>query len=1087
MIGGALGELIIRIGADATALNRELAKSSSRVDEFAGRMVSAGTRIAAFGGIVAGAMLAAASAVDDAFDTLRVGTGATGAALQQLTADFNAVALAVPSSLGQTATAVTELSRRTGASGTALQGLATQVLNLSRITGTDLNANVRNSARLFGDWKIATEAQAGTLDFLFRASQATGIGVDQLAASVVRFGAPLRQMGFSFQQAATLIASFEREGVNADAVLGSLRRGLATFTKAGLDAPAALQTVIRKMQELGPGAEATSLALKVFGTRAGPEMAAAILEGRLEIDKLLGSLTSSTETINGAAADTADLAESLAILRNRATLALGAFAESALPAFTAVANSAIGVLRGLTGALEKVSPATRASVVSFTLWGTAIVVAINALAAMNRVVIGGIAGIAARIAASNAAARADIQASAASVALANSQLTQMRVAVAASAAAVSEANAQLTGARSAIAAQQARNALAVATTRLAAANTGLAAATALAAGAASQHAATLARLTATARVAAFAMNGLRGVMAFFGGPIGLAITAVMAAVSLGFFNMGNKAREAAQRAREAADAFRNALLTMDTAAAEAAFVNSMATRATLVGQMRANEAATAQLQAAAARLREQGVTLPTSTQERLGTVTEAQYALRRHTEAIEHNRRSLAVLTRYEADYATRVKEGSDELERRRRAAAALGTTTPDLPNVDLSGLNGETEQVTRSMEALEKFARSAKDRLLEMGAAMALVNRRSQNVGKFGSGGAGLSAAVLSVPGAISAAAATLKIEAENFADTIANKLRQGAESLKEQSVQATQSAKQASDQLRQSIVGSFTGMLPGVLGDFGRVFGQIAKVRRDGGDTGGIAPLPGAAAFALAMETLAPLFAALAVPLQALTQPLTIFGTILGEALVPVIEALFPVVKFLAIVFTYAAQLIANVTGAFYKVVGEVVAAIGDFISKIPGLGQEGGAIERFGRGMVNLGKGLFDFADKMGDAREKIEDLTWEQATENVKKLGDAAASVTNAIDGFKIARYRFDAVSVQPGSPAPKPPPTAPPSGPGGGTRPTPNTPANVTMPITFYSTGNAVADYAGLYAQAERASLSDPAARAGFLQTWPRPV
>ncbi|MCZ7538234.1 MAG: hypothetical protein M5T61_21390 [Acidimicrobiia bacterium] len=46
-------------------------------------------------------------------------------------------------------------------------------------------------------------------------------------------------------------------------------------------------------------------------------MAAAILEGRFEIDGLLDTLSNSHDTINKAAADTFDLGDKLSMLKNR--------------------------------------------------------------------------------------------------------------------------------------------------------------------------------------------------------------------------------------------------------------------------------------------------------------------------------------------------------------------------------------------------------------------------------------------------------------------------------------------------------------------------------------------------------------------------------------------------------------------------------------------------------------------------------------------------------------------------------------------------------------------------------------------------
>lgn len=346
-MAGELGEMIVRVGTDITGLTRGLADAENRVDAFGAGMQSAGLKIAAVGAAISGAFLAAASAVDEAQDRIRISTGATGGALGKLKADFDAVAASVPSSLNSIAQAVGELNARTGQSGAPLQNLATQVLNLSRLTGTDLSSNIRNSTRIFGDWSIAVSDQTRTLDFLLKTSQATGVGVDALSQKIVQFGAPLRQLGFTFEQSAALLGKFEREGVNAETVLGGLRRSLSQFAEAGVSAPEGLRTLVKEIQALGPGAEASAKAMEVFGTKAGPDMAAAILEGRLSIDALLAQITGSGETIAKASKDTADFGEQFVILRNQAIIALNALAAPALPAFTKLATTAIGIVKEL--------------------------------------------------------------------------------------------------------------------------------------------------------------------------------------------------------------------------------------------------------------------------------------------------------------------------------------------------------------------------------------------------------------------------------------------------------------------------------------------------------------------------------------------------------------------------------------------------------------------------------------------------------------------------------------------------------------------------------------------------------------------
>ncbi len=322
--GRAFVDLVPRLERGfGRSVENELDGPLSRIQgRFAG--LGRGIAIGLGGGVAAGAgaLFTAALTIDDALDSIRISTGATGDELAGLEGTFRNVAARVPGDFGVAADAISELAQRTDSTGPALEELAVQVLTLSRLTGEDLGTTIANSTRLFGDWGVAVEDQAGTLDLLFRASQQTGIGMGDLEGALVQFGAPLRQLGFSIEESAALLGSFEREGVNAELVLGSFRQALGRMARAGEPAQETLARVTDEIANAGSTSEANALALELFGARAGPDMAAAIREGRFEIDDLVTSISSGGDTIAGAADATDGLGETFGRLKNRVLLAV---------------------------------------------------------------------------------------------------------------------------------------------------------------------------------------------------------------------------------------------------------------------------------------------------------------------------------------------------------------------------------------------------------------------------------------------------------------------------------------------------------------------------------------------------------------------------------------------------------------------------------------------------------------------------------------------------------------------------------------------------------------------------------------------
>lgn len=260
--------------------------------------------------------------IDDAYDTIRSATGKTGKALVALQGNFRTVARDATQSVGEVGQVLADLNTRTGATGQQLEKLSGSILNIARMNKEESKALTAESTRAFNDWSISIEQSVGALDKMFVVSQQTGISVTALSEQIVKYGSPLRQLGFDFDTAAALIGNFEKAGVNAKLVLGSLRIALSNMAKEGIkDTNQALGILIDRIKTAGSTGEANAIALKVFGARAGADMAAAIREGRFEIDKLVDSLGKASGAVDKTTEDTGGLEENLAKLKNQVILA----------------------------------------------------------------------------------------------------------------------------------------------------------------------------------------------------------------------------------------------------------------------------------------------------------------------------------------------------------------------------------------------------------------------------------------------------------------------------------------------------------------------------------------------------------------------------------------------------------------------------------------------------------------------------------------------------------------------------------------------------------------------------------------------
>lgn len=254
---------------------------------------------------------------DTEFDKIRVGTGATGEALEGLKSDFKDVLSTVPTDAASAGTAIADLNTRLGLTGDALETSATQFLNLGRISGGDVATQIEKVSRTFGDWNVATENQEDALDRIFRASQASGVGIEELSGQLVQFGAPLRNLGFDIDESSALLAQFGKAGVNTETVFAGLKAGVGSLAKAGEDVPSTFRRIVEEIGELGPTSESTRLAIKLFGQDAGPDLADAITGGKFAIDDMLTAIRDGEDTINTAAKDTESFGEKWQLIKNR--------------------------------------------------------------------------------------------------------------------------------------------------------------------------------------------------------------------------------------------------------------------------------------------------------------------------------------------------------------------------------------------------------------------------------------------------------------------------------------------------------------------------------------------------------------------------------------------------------------------------------------------------------------------------------------------------------------------------------------------------------------------------------------------------
>lgn len=312
-------------GADAAAGKAGASAGQALGASLLGRakgMLAPAAVAAAVAGI-GGGLYQIGAQFDDLADTIRVGTGASGAALDGMVEVAKRVGGKVPVEFDKVGPVVADLNTRLGLTGDTLETVASQYLEAGRILGQDVD--IQQTTAAFSAFGIEGDKVQGAMDGLFRVSQATGVGMNELASAAAASAPAMKNLGFSFEETTSLIGSLDKAGLNSSQTLAAMSKGLVTLAKKGEDPQQAFRRVTGEIKDLiaaGDTAKAIDLASGIFGTRAATQFVGAVQSGTLALDDLVGATGATQDTILGVGAETADFAEKWQLVKNNAALAL---------------------------------------------------------------------------------------------------------------------------------------------------------------------------------------------------------------------------------------------------------------------------------------------------------------------------------------------------------------------------------------------------------------------------------------------------------------------------------------------------------------------------------------------------------------------------------------------------------------------------------------------------------------------------------------------------------------------------------------------------------------------------------------------
>lgn len=236
------------------------------------------------------ASIVAFNEVDAGLDTIIQKTGASGETLASMQKSMEDVATSIPTGFEDAGAAVGEVNTRFGVMGEDLTELSGQFIKFAQLNGTDVSGSIDKVQSSMAAFGLQTKDAGSVLDTLNKAGQDSGVSMDALASTLVSNSTVLQEMGFDFNQSAGFVANLSKNGIDASAVMGGLKKALANATKEGKPLDQALEELQENLVKAENDTEAMQAATELFGAKAGPQLAAALREGRISLDESANSI-----------------------------------------------------------------------------------------------------------------------------------------------------------------------------------------------------------------------------------------------------------------------------------------------------------------------------------------------------------------------------------------------------------------------------------------------------------------------------------------------------------------------------------------------------------------------------------------------------------------------------------------------------------------------------------------------------------------------------------------------------------------------------------------------------------------------------
>lgn len=317
----------------------------------------------------------AALELDEGYDTIITKTGATGEALDSMKGIADNIFGSMPAEMADVGSAVGEVNTRFKLTGDALEDTSRIFLQFAQINDTDVSDSVDQTDRIMKIFGVDASDTAEVLGLFTKVGQDTGMAMDTLMGTLDSNGATFQELGFGLEQSATMLAEFEKNGVDTSGVLTALRKGVVNASKEGKSANTMLKEASAAIKNAETDTEALQIATEYFGTKGAVVMAEGIRSGRISLDEASESMSQYGDVVSRTFEETLDPWDQAKVAMNNLKVAGSNLAGNALGTLTPAIEKVTDLVKKANEWFNRQDESTQKLIGSVAGIGTAFVMA----------------------------------------------------------------------------------------------------------------------------------------------------------------------------------------------------------------------------------------------------------------------------------------------------------------------------------------------------------------------------------------------------------------------------------------------------------------------------------------------------------------------------------------------------------------------------------------------------------------------------------------------------------------------------------------------------------------------------------------